>query len=275
MKTKIQLWITCAIVLLVAGSAEAEIIETKYMKQSLPYITKDTLVIFDIDNTLVEPTQELGSDEYFSSRVDEFQKQGISRQQAYKKAIREWTSIQSITQVKLCEPGSDKIIKDLQENKIVAMGLTTRGLGLSTRTVEQLETLGIDLTHTAPTNEEIHFMNANSNNEIHGVLFRGGVLFTAGTDKGAALCKFLAQSHYCPKKIVFINDKAAHIQEVEKYCDANNIPFIGIRYGYTDEKVKNFRREIADIQREHFGHIISDEAAEKLLQQKNLEAIAK
>lgn len=256
------------LVFLQACLLNAQIVETKKMEQILSHISPDTLVIFDLDNTLLEPVQELGSDQYYYSRIQDLVKQGHDTVEARKKALREWSTLQCATHVKLCEPGSDKIVKEIQDKKIMTMGLTTRGLGMSTRTIEQLESLNIDLTKTAPSQEEFHFMNANSAKEVHGVLYKSGILFTAGTDKGEALRKFLEKSHTHPKAIVFINDKESHLSEVEKYAEAHKIPFIGLRYGYTDEKVKNFRKDLADIQREHFGKILSNEEAEKLLQQK-------
>lgn len=250
------------IIFLFTTSLPAEIYETYNMSELYNHLKPGMLVVFDIDNTLIEPVQELGSNQWFEKRIKEYISYGHNKGEALEKALREWTAIQSITLVKLVEPGIDTIIKDLQNQGYTVMGLTTRGLGLSTRTVEQLQTVGIDLTMTAPTQEEVFFMNER------GVLFRGGALFTAATHKGEALRKLLEASSYAPTSIMFINDKYSHLVPVEEYCSNDNIPYVGLRYGYTDEKVKNHRKQIADVQFYHFGHILSDDAAERILHER-------
>jgi hypothetical protein len=242
-------------------SLPAEIYETMHMNKVYDHLQSDMLILFDIDNTLIEPVQELGSNQWFEHRIKEYVSQGQSKQEALEKALREWTAIQNITHVKLVEPGSHQIVKDLQKKGYSVIGFTTRGLGISTCTIEQLESVNIDFTTTAPTKEEIFFTNG------HGILFRGGVLFTAGTDKGKALGKFLDTINCRPASILFINDKLSHLLPVEEYCKQSSLPFIGLRYGYLDEKVENLRTQIADVQFHHFGHILSNDAAERILQE--------
>jgi len=47
---------------------------------------------------------------------------------------------------------------------------------------------------------------------------------------------------------------------------SRHIPFVGIRYGYLDEKVKAFDPNIAAIQFEYLHKIISDEDAKAILE---------
>ena len=69
--------------------------------------------------------------------------------------------------------------------------------------------------------------------------------------------------------MLFINDKASHLKEVERACEQAKIPFIGLRYGFLDEKVKRFSHEIAAIQWEHFGKLLSDEETATILNLSN------
>lgn len=242
-----------------AGLAQAEIIEADSIHNIRHHIDPETLVIFDIDNTLMEPTQTLGSDQWFYHRIGDYKDQGIDHKTALEKALSEWMSVQSITKVKVVEEGTTQLLERLQEEGYTVMGLTTRGLGLSTRTIFQLESLGIDLSVTAPTHEDVFFINN------HGVLFRGGILFTAGTHKGVALAKFLHLVEKRPDNIVFINDKWQNIREVEVICEKYQVPFLGLRYSFLDEKVASFNQEVADLQWGEFGKILSDDEAEARL----------
>lgn len=240
----------------------AEIVEINHMDQVYNYLKPNTLVIFDIDNTIMEPVQTLGSDQWFRHRIAYWIDHGIDPEEALEKALSEWMAIQNITKVKLAEPETGSIIKHLQDRGFAVMGLTTRGLGMSTRTNEQLKTIGVHLEKTAPVKQDVFFMNRR------GVLMRGGTLFTANTHKGKALFKFLDRIDYLPKMILFINDKRSHIVPIEETASKRGIPFVGLRYGFLDEKVKNFDGDITAVEFESFGHILSDNEAEEILKER-------
>lgn len=248
-----------ALFLLSISCLQAEIIEVNEINQLKTYAKPGRLIIFDIDNTLMETAQFLGSDTWFHHRIGFHKQAGMNANDALEKALSEWMAVQNVTDVVLVEDEAEEIVRGLQENGYTVMGLTTRGLGLCMRTIEQLNRLSVDLSKTPPSHREIHFMNPI------GVLFRKGILFTAGTHKGQALFKLLDQVDYQPKEIVFINDKASHLRQVEITCEQRGIPFIGLRYGYLDPKLKRYDDTIADVQFKRFGRILSNEEASKRL----------
>lgn len=239
-----------------------EIIETAHFNALTQYSNPETLLVLDIDDTLLVPVQTLGSDVWFLHRLNHYRQSLQNECLALDRALADWEAIRHLTQVRIVEKGTDEIIKKLQNEKIVMMGLTTQGLALTTRTINQLNSLNIDLVHTAPSSNDHYFINGS-----HGVLYRQGILFTSGTDKGEALLNFLQMVNYYPKNIVFINDKRSHIQEVEKSMVLKGINFTGLRYSYSDDRVANFNAKIAEIQwmQSTFNHLISDEEAEKRL----------
>lgn len=237
----------------------SQIIETEHFSSIVQYIEEDTLVLLDIDDTLLIPVQALGTDVWFCARLNQY-KETLSPKEALDKTLAEWEAIRQLTKVKIVEEGTERIISDLQSKNIPVMGLTTQGLALATCTVNQLHTLDIDLTKTAPSNEDHYFINH------HGNLYRHGILFTSGTPKGKALLKLLEAMQYFPKRIVFINDKATHLRDVEETVEANGYEFIGLRYSYSDGRVAEYNPEIAEIQWNHstFDHILSDVEAEQI-----------
>lgn len=244
------------------GHLHAEIIETKNFREIVNHIYPETLVILDIDDTLLIPAQTLGTDVWFISRLEHHLQTKQDRFLALDRALAEWEAVRHLTDVKIVEEGTEEIIHEIQKNNVAVMGLTTQGLALATRTIVQLKSLSIDLSKTAPSDQDCYFINGPT-----GVLYRKGILFTSGTVKGTALTTFLDNIHYHPKHIVFINDKKTHLHDVEKSVESRNIPFTGLRYSYSDERVANFCKEIAEIQWTHstFGRILSDEEAAVLL----------
>lgn len=238
-----------------------QIIETHHFSEIKKYIKPNSLVILDIDDTLLIPAQMLGTDVWFRHRIKQHEEKGLPPEEALYTAVAEWEAIRNITPIEIVEKGTDKVIEDIQKEQITVMGLTTQALTLTRQTTRQLRFINIDLMKSAPYDQDLFFSNGL------GVLYHKGILFTAGTPKGEALLKFLdaINKHY--DHVVFINDKASHLTDVEVVLKAKNIDFIGLRYSYSDAKNSQFRKEIADIQWKHssLGRILSDKEAEELL----------
>lgn len=260
MKRVVAVMLGCSVFL--CAWVSGEIIETPHFSEITQYVTPKTVVVLDVDDTLLVPVQTLGSDVWFLSRVKMHEKAGDALSIAFAKALAEWQAIRHLTKMKIVEEGTDKVIANLQRQNHVVMGLTTQGLALATRTIEQLRAVGIDLTKTTPSKEDCYFHNVTQ-----GVLFRNGLLFTAGSAKGVALMRLFDTINYHPEHIIFINDKATHLKDVEETVVARGIRFTGLRYSHEDKRVASFRLEIADVQwnASSFAHILSDEEAEARL----------
>lgn len=243
-------------------SLSAKIIEAPHFKNVLQVITPSTLLIVDIDDTLLIPVQTLGTDAWFIYRMKSLQEKGLSQKEALLKAVAEWEAIRQLTAVKIVQEGSEKIIADLQDKELAIMGLTTQGIGLSSCTIRQLKSLHIDLSITAPAGEESLIVDSS-----HGVLYRKGILFTSGSKKGLALRALFKRIGYQPQHVVFINDKETHLKDVEEDLAEIGVEFIGLRYSHEDKRVAAFNPAIADIQwtQSSFEHILSDEETLLLL----------
>lgn len=244
------------------SSINAKIIEIKYFNESVPYLTKDTLLVLDIDDTLLVPKQMLGSDRWFQERIK--QQKGLSAAEAFEKTLHEWEGIRHFIEMQIVEPGMQKTIEALQKKEHLIMGLSTQALTLSKVTFKQLINNQIDLRLTAPQ-KSYYFQHENQ-----GVLYVNGILFTAGTSKGKALFQLLEKTQQKFKRIVFINDKASHLADVEQEATKNDVEFFGMRYGYSDFRKKSFDAKAAEIQlnQSGFTQILSDEEAKNHLKNK-------
>lgn len=242
--------------------AYGAILELGSFKDLQTHLTPDTLVILDIDDTLLIPPQMLGCDEWFNSRLKDHRAEGHSASEALEKSLAEWEGVRHLTKMEVVEPGSEVIVKTLQNQGYKVMGLTTQGLALATRTSQQLMQNHFDLKLTSPSTQDAYF-NVNQ----HGVLWRNGILFTSGTPKGKALFALCDKIDYVPKRIVFVNDKKSHLAEVESEAIKRKVEFIGLRYSYSDARKKAFSKEIADYEFEHssFSRILSDDESRKRL----------
>lgn len=75
--------------------AAAEIRESLTMAAVDSLATPGTLVVFDIDNTLIEPTVTLGSDQWFYWYVAELEAAGRTARRAVDEANDVWNRVQS------------------------------------------------------------------------------------------------------------------------------------------------------------------------------------
>lgn len=77
-----------------SGTLRASIIETTYISEVVKHLSPDTLIIFDIDNTLMEPVQEMGSDQWFRNQIEHHRNNGLCDTDPLETALSEWSSVQ-------------------------------------------------------------------------------------------------------------------------------------------------------------------------------------
>jgi hypothetical protein len=211
------------------------IIESDRLETVLDYLhTPNTLVIFDIDNTVARPITELGSDEWFCDLVDKKMAEGHDYITSIYYALPATFYVQFNIGLRPTEEVAAELIANLIDQKIPVMALTTRSLFVTERTIEQLENIGISFLIPGISQEDLVLQMP------HPCLYRQSILFGGNNDKGEALIAFFHWMNYFPKKIIFIDDKMKYLLAVEKALKHYNIEFVGIRYTGCDECVKNF-----------------------------------
>ena len=162
------------------------------------YANNETLVVFDLDNTIIRPKQMLGSDEwfwfYFNKKIAEYG----DRQRALEEVLPLWRAIQIISAMQYVEPCTQQVVGDLQKKGIPVIVLTTRDHAFADVSIQQLCSLQLDFSKTAPIKNfvELHKMPL--------VRYEKGILFADNHHKGEVLLHFLQQHSLQPKKVIFI-----------------------------------------------------------------------
>lgn len=205
-----------------------------------------TLVIFDIDNTIVQTPTSLASDQWVYANIDQKMKSGDSMHTALEKTLAIYYLIQSHIWLVTIEPCIVALIKGLQERKISVIALTARNVFIAHRTLEQLERLGIDFSRTSP---QRHFCYHEGDLPI---LYTNGIIFAGNHDKGAILRAWLTQMNFRPTKIIFIDDKLKNVYLIQHALETTPESFIGIRYGRLDKQVKEFDMQEAEREYQQF-----------------------
>ncbi len=231
-------WILPHFLLLSSFSLTAEIRESIHLQDIIGEIVEDTLCVFDIDNTLIEPTTNIGSDQWYYHLVDSIaQDENLSREDASKKADRVWNETQYTITTKTVEQSTAAIFNSLACD---SMALTARSPEIFAITNQQLVSHGISFDSRAPlTNDLILDAHEAEIRYSHGILLQG-----EGLDKGKTLVNFLENLHRRYKKIVFVDDKLSNVRNVNAALSQAGITkHVEFRYGATDERVARFIAE--------------------------------
>lgn len=243
-----------------AFCAHSLVFESNLLSDILKHTDNNTMVILDIDNTLIEPAQSLGSDQWAWDRVSTLCKQGLIQQDAIQQTSNEWYVVHLLTKVKTLESNTAEVIDALQKQGYPVIALTTRRPRYMEITFRELKDVNINFT-----NDFINSCKFTYNNMI----YENGITFISIENrKGAALKELLQQMVHLPEKIIFVDDKLSHVKDVEETCAQLNIDFVGVRYGAADAHVASYNSRIAEKQLSLFNQILSDDEALLLLQNK-------
>lgn len=222
------------------------------------------LVIFDVDETLIQPV-----DSYF---VNEHTPQGRQFKEKWMlnhPEVKDWDRIASIlleeVQRPLIEPFVITEIKKLQERNIPVIACTAMNTGkvglhdhLEKWRYNHLKSLGFEGSFSSQ-----HFGLTGFQ---HHPVFYKGLLATDLEEKGPIIGAFLDKISFRPEKIVMIDDKSAFIRSVKEECFKRHIHFEGYIYGGAKEKEWN--QKLIDFQSTYlltYRHWLSDEEALKKL----------
>jgi hypothetical protein len=212
----------------------SSIIESNDISIVKEHIEPGTLVLFDIDFTLLKARSSNALDVCFSEMVKYAQALGATERDAVNTVLPFYYEALRQGGADIIDPASALLIRELQSQKIYTMALTARSLPLVDCTVTQLAQAGIDFSLYSVSHDDWVFSLAES------AYFHKGILFCGNNDKSEALDALFGVTRIEPKKIVYVDDKMKYLVALERLAKKKGIPFIGIRYSFLDNDVKSF-----------------------------------
>lgn len=248
-------------ILVLPLTTEAKIVETVTIDEIIPFIDDDAWVLVDLDNTTFEGKQALGHTEWFYDKAfRKMREEGLTLEEATRECYPEWIEIQKVCPVKPVEEAFVPALKLLQQRGIVVMGLTHRQPSLVEPTLRQINSLGLNFLESAPDHTSFSVPSSTP------TMYKQGVLFTGEYNKkGETFVRFLSMIDQKPKKIVFIDDKRSHVDEVNKALIPHGVEYLGIHYKAIEHAEKVYFPEVAEFQQKYMNTIMSNEAAMLLM----------
>lgn len=207
-----------------------------YSEIELKDITKDTLILLDIDNNIITHKQYILRDGNFVCRDKFF---SIIRKVYGEDKVDElWRR----SKIKILDDTFHKFFENYKDN---CVGLTARRTGRPTeksddnieeKIYHELKDLNIIFEPNAIENKYVKFaVETDSKIEpdikdfyiMSGPMFKNGIIFTCNYNKGHVLDEFMKIVGRKPDKIYAFDDKKKNLEDVMKYCNDSNISFIG------------------------------------------------
>jgi hypothetical protein len=210
--------------------------EIKEIKEVLNYtqpealFQSDTLFLLDLDFTLVDQLSVIGSDPWFVKLIQHACEIVPDSKEAIAMVIALYHAVQHHVKMRIIEVETRQVINELKKNYTV-LGLTARGDAIKEATLWQLNEIDIHLDIT----------------------------FCDGANKGEMIEPYLKESLGKFKYVVMVDDKEKHLLHVKKVVEALGMEFIGLRYGFLDEKAKQVDMEMAQYELAYLKNRFSDE----------------
>jgi len=239
----------------------AEIIPTndfKVIEEHINKADKDTLVIFDVDDVLMMPTDEFA----FNAPIRKELTQKLKERYSKDELTYLYSCVFERRTVQPVNSNMKGLIKNLEQRNIPAIALSGWWTGKYGKIAEMenlrfvgLKQVDISFVNTSPFKEDMIFPELK--NKSGFPMLKSGVILTALADKGLVLKAALEKSNLHFKKIIFIDDDLEYLKSVEKICLELNIDFQGIHYGAAkiallpilDKEKEQLRYEI--LEKEH------------------------
>lgn len=270
-------------ILTFATNIFSHIIETPdltLIEKELNDLDENCLVVFDVDDTLIMPEDQILRVDHFNTEANPIVHQFWERI----KLLDEQARQNLISKIFLTAKRNiiDEKVLDLIDNlkkknvKVIALtALTTGKFGhierLEDWRIHHLRSMGIDFHPSAPHSEEIIF------DDVNGIgtkpVFKEGIIASSRYPKGQVLVSFLNKIEWKPKKIIFVDDYINFINSVETELTTADIDHICFHYTATDKMEIKLDMKVVQMQCDHLlehHEWLSDEEALQRLSEKEM-----
>ena len=240
-------------------------IDSDEITSILNELDNNTLVIFDIDYTLLRSKTSLGTPEWFSHLMYREMAKGKTNEEGYHKWYPIWMKSQQFNEIELMDRKIPKLLEFIKKKKGSYIGLTHRNPVAAEMTEQQFSKLGIKFEKSFPY--KVQYASALK----IPALYQNGVLYCHDfNEKGVvflewfyAIQKQLGKCHF--KKIVFIDDAGRNVASMAFAVKALGLQYIGVRYSAADKIKPPLNRKLVEQQAKILRAEYPEEKTQKLL----------
>lgn len=257
----------------------SKVITINSIKNVLKFANKDSLIVFDIDHTLLREylQNKKNKNFYFNTSLYSLIKNYIINYNINKiindknlinnkkiqkqikslilpftnfKMIQIWKKVEPKIKYDLTEKEIPNIVNTLHKKNIKTIAFTAREYELENSTLQELKSVNINLNKIPLYKGKIL---VKPNNLKYGYGYKKGVIslirgkyFTEKTQKGRILLEFFKKINYKPNNIIFIDNRLDNTIDVFNALSSQHIKILGLFYKNTkyDKKRPLTQKEI-------------------------------
>ncbi len=259
-------------------NASGTIYETNQFKDGLFFVKqiaenfphKRKAALLDLDNTVLSYRHTLGTDHWFDFDFNDFMQKGLNPTDTKAQVLGLYLDVVRRIHpddVYVVEEGTPAAIREMQQNGIETLALTSRGSYLLQETIDQLARFQINFNQGTYANKEKKLPPSEEG------IFTQGMILTGGQHKGKCLLMALEELGDLPDYMIMWDDKLSNLERVRDSIQTYNaakitlnpnftpVQFIGIRYSKLDHLVNNLDPRVTELQKKYFQRVLSDEHA--------------
>lgn len=248
------------------------------LREELAYLDSNSLVLFDVDRTLITPTDAILHPNVrgvASRLIAEFLATSKLDYDGEDPKAFFYSKMASKMQFQHVDESAPELIRELLKRGIPTLAFTAmpaEKMGVITSMADwrfaQLQALGYDFRATFP---ELDYLElATDLCRDPKPLFKEGILYSSTHPKGDILEAFLEALGWKPDRIIFIDDHKHFVSSVERAAEKMGIDFIGIHYNAAHHMPCELDPAVAAYQYRHLGEHgewLSDSEASAMLEE--------
>lgn len=259
----------------VTTSTVVEAYSLAAVRKHIEDLPEGTIAVTDLDNTIMQPVQLAGTDQWFEAylkrNMEQFKDSPDQAKLAFAKTLDWYNYAQTHTEVQTVEKEETlEFLNELHEEHRAVIALTNRGKELVGTTLKQLASIGVsfndaDLVRNKTVNLSEQLPDCPTS------FATNGVIFTGGRPKAPCLKAYL-EAIGTPLSsiphIIFIDDKRHHVDAIANAAKEAGVSHTCIHYRHLDHKISNVNLSIAETQILHHkktGIFLTDAETEAAL----------
>jgi len=244
----------CPAAFAVAGNGLAPCPDIRTLCEFLAYAEflahggREPLIALDIDNTLLAADQLLGSEQWVDAML-----QPLSSLRRTPDLFARRTSqlldrtydpiVHTLTHAgryHLTEAGVPHRLAKLQRMGLPTIAVTSRSPAVAQATIRSLRANGIDFGRSRLGRDLPELRIPGS---AYPAIFRDGVLFTRGQDKGVLLHALLSLQFSAPGTVLYVDNKQKEVDRVIAALLPAGFEVTACRFAGLDEEVSQYHRQ--------------------------------
>jgi hypothetical protein len=232
---------------LLAATDDLAMVADEAMQMGELHGKDKTLVVLDIDNTLLAMEQGLGSDQWYY-----WQKALAKEDPCNGKLVNGRFAVQGAvffaSAMRPTQPDAAEQVRRMQDAGLTVIAVTSRGTGYRLQTFRELRRNGFSFWSSALPPQQGFPDDFVPPGGERPARYEEGVLLTSGQNKGDMIKALLAKTDTAlPKVIIMTDDKQSNLKDVMAAFAGSDTAVHAWRYSREDDNVAAFdAQEAAD-----------------------------